>query len=246
MPRFDPATPLVHPPPDPDRAEHRPGLAYATADGRELAMDLYLPAGRAPGATPPAVLLVHGEADPAMLLGVRTWGQYTGWGRLLAAEGLAAVVAEHRAVAEAGFEVVAAEVATALAAVHDRAGELGVDPGRLAVVGFSAGVPLTAAALTRVPVPLRCAVLCYGPPGDLQPSPGLPPFLVVRAGLDYPDLNQSIDQFVAAAQAAGVPVDLVDLPEAHHAFDTVDDTDASRAAIRRVLRFLGGHLSERR
>ena len=95
-------------------------------------------------------------------------------------------------------------------------------------------------------MPLRCAALCYGPPGDLQPTPGLPPFLLVRAGQDYPDLNQSIDQFAAAAGAAGVPVDLVDLPDAHHAFDTVDDTDASRAAIRRVLGFLGEHLSERR
>jgi acetyl esterase/lipase len=243
MPRFDTATPLVHPLPGPDRAEVRPGLAYAKADGRELAMDLYLPSGRAPGSPVPAVLLVHGEADPALLRGVRSWGQYTGWGRLLAAEGLAGVVAEHRAVAEAGFEAVVAEVATALTAVHDRAAELGLDPDRLAVAAFSAGVPLTAATLSRVPVPLRCAALCYGPPGDLQPSPGLPPFLLVRAGQDYPDLNQSIDEFTAAAQAAGLPVELVDLPDAHHAFDTVDDTDASRDAIRRVLSFLRKHLT---
>jgi acetyl esterase/lipase len=242
MPRFDPATPLVHPLPGPDRAEVRPGVVYTNADGRELAMDLYLPAGRPPGPPPPAVLLVHGEADPAMLRGVRSWGQYTGWGRLLAAEGLAGVVPEHRAVAEAGFEAVVAEVGAALTAVHERAAELGVDRGRLAVAAFSAGVPLTAAILSRVPVPLRCAALCYGPPGDLQPTPGLPPFLLVRAGQDYPDLNRSIDEFVAAAEAAGAPVDLVDLPEAHHAFDTVDDTDASRAAIRRVLGFLREHL----
>jgi acetyl esterase/lipase len=242
MPRFDPATPLVLPLPDPDRAELRPGLAYASADGRELAMDLYLPAGRAPGSPVPAVLLVHGEADPEMLRGVRSWGQYTGWGRLLAADGLAGVVAEHRAVAEAGFDAVVAEVATALTAVHGRAAELGLDPGRLAVAAFSAGVPLTAATISRVPVPLRCAALCYGPPGDLQPTPGLPPFLVLRAGQDDPDLNQSIDQFTAAAEPAGVPVELLELPGAHHAFDILDDTDASRDAIRRVLSFLRQHL----
>jgi dipeptidyl aminopeptidase/acylaminoacyl peptidase len=199
MPRFDPATPLVHPLPGPDRAELRPGLAYASADGRELAMDLYLPAGRAPGSPVPAVLLVHGEADPEMLRGVRSWGQYTGWGRLLAAEGLA-------------------------------------------VAAFSAGVPLTAATISRVPVALRCAALCYGPPGDLQPTPGLPPFLVVRAGQDDPGLNQSIDQFTAAAEAAGVPVELLELPDAHHAFDILDDNVASRDAIRRVLSFLRQHL----
>jgi acetyl esterase/lipase len=171
MPRFDPATPLVHPLPGPERAEVRPGLVYAEADGRELAMDLYLPSGPAPVSPVPAVLLVHGEANPAMLRGVRSWGQYTGWGRLLAAEGLAGVVAEHRAVAEAGFEAVVAEVAVALTAVHDRAAELGVDPDRLAVAAFSAGVPLTAATISRVPVPLRCAALCYGPPATSSPAP---------------------------------------------------------------------------
>jgi hypothetical protein len=49
MPQFDPATPLVLPLPGPDRAELRPGLGYASADDRELA----------------------GEADPALLRGVR-------------------------------------------------------------------------------------------------------------------------------------------------------------------------------
>lgn len=57
-----------------------------------------------------------------------------------------------------------------------------------------------------------------------------------------PDLNQSIDQFTAAAAAAGVPVELLELPGAHHAFDILDDTDASRDAIRRVLSFLRQHL----
>jgi fermentation-respiration switch protein FrsA (DUF1100 family) len=116
-----------------------------------LAMDLYLPAGRDPGARLPAVLLVHGEAPPEALRGVRGWGQYGGWGRLLAAEGLAGVAAEHRAVAEAGFEGVVSEVGAALANLRDRAGELGLDPDRLAVAGFSAGVPLTMAALAAGP-----------------------------------------------------------------------------------------------
>jgi hypothetical protein len=122
MPRFDPAMPLVHPLPDPERVELRPGLVYASAGGRELAMDLYLPADRGPGSRLPAVLLVHGEARPEVLRGVRGWGQYTGWGRLLAGEGLAGVAVEHRALAEAGFEGVVAELGAALAAVRDPAG----------------------------------------------------------------------------------------------------------------------------
>jgi len=243
MPQFDPAMPLVHPLPDPRQAEVLAGLAYTEAGGRELLMDLYLPADREPGVRLPAVLLVHGEAPPEVLRGVRGWGQYNGWGRLLAAEGLAGVAVEHRAVAEAGFEGVVAELGAALAAVRDRAGELGIDPGRLAFAGFSAGVPLTVAALAGPAAGVRCAALCYGPPGDVEPWPGLPPLLVVRAGQDLPYRNASIDAFVAAASAAGLPVELVEHPDGQHAFDLLDDTDASRDAIRRVLEFLRRQLA---
>jgi hypothetical protein len=104
MPRFDPAMPLVHPLPDPGLVEVGRRPAYASFGGRELAMDLYRPAGRDPGARLPAVLLVHGAAPPELLRGVLGWGQYQGWGRLLAGAGLAGVAFEHSAVAEAGFE----------------------------------------------------------------------------------------------------------------------------------------------
>jgi dienelactone hydrolase len=95
-------------------------------------------------------------------------------------------------------------------------------------------VPLAAAVLAGPDAGVRCAALCYGPPGDLEPRPELPPLLVVRAGRDDPDLNGSIDGFVATAADRGLPVELVEVPDGHHAFDLLDDTDASRAAIRRV------------
>jgi acetyl esterase/lipase len=242
MARFNPAQPLVHSLPDPERVELRTGLSYTHAGGRALAMDVYLPAPRAPGTRVPAVLLVHGEADPELLRGVRGWGQYTGWGRLLAGEGMAGIVFEHRAILDAGFEAVVAEVDAALAAVRERAGDLGVDPERVAVAAFSAGVPLTAAVLGRAAGQLRCAALCYGPLSDLEPDPALPPLLVVRAGRDDPELNRTIDDFVAAAEQRHLDLELVRQPDGGHAFDVGDDSDASRAAIERVVAFLRGHL----
>jgi dienelactone hydrolase len=242
MARFDPAQPLVHPLPDPDRVELRPDLVYTRAGGRALAMDVYLPSGRAPRTRVPAVLLVHGEADPELLRGVRGWGQYTGWGRLLAGQGLAGVAFEHRSILDAGFEAVVAEVDDALAAVAERADDLGVDPERIGVAAFSGGVPPTAAVLAGGAERVRCAALCYGPLSDLAPDPALPPLLVVRAGRDHPGLNQTIDEFVSAAEQRGLAVELVHQPEGHHAFDVVDDSDASREVIDRVLAFLRGHL----
>jgi len=242
MARFDPARPLVHPLPDPARVELRPDLVYAHVDGRDLAMDVYLPVPRAPGRPVAAVLLVHGEADPALLRGVRGWGQYSGWGRLLAGQGMAGVAFEHRAILDAGFEAVVAEVEAALAAVGERAGDLGVDPERVGVAAFSAGVVLTAAVLPGAAGRVRCAALCYGPLSNLEPNPALPPLLVVRAGRDDPELNRTIDQFVAAATAGRPAVELVHQPDGHHAFDVADASDASRQVIGRVLAFLRDHL----
>jgi acetyl esterase/lipase len=242
MARFDPARPLVYPLPDPDRVELQPDLVYTYVDGRGLAMDVYLPAGRAAGTRVPAVLLVHGEADPALLRGVRSWGQYTGWGRLLADQGIAGITFEHRAILDAGFEAVVAEVGAALAAVGERAGDLGIDPERVGVAAFSAGVVLTAAVLPGAARRIRCAALCYGPLSDLVPDPALPPLLVVRAGRDDPALNRTIDEFVSAATVGEVAVELVHQPDGRHAFDVADDTDASREVIGRVLAFLRDHL----
>jgi len=245
MARFDPAQPLVHPLPDPERVELRSDLVYAHAGDRVLAMDVYLPSGQAPALRVPAVLLVHGEADPDLLRGVRGWGQYTGWGRLLAGEGMAGVAFEHRAILDAGFGAVVAEVGDALATVRERAGDLGVDPERVGVAAFSAGVPLTAAVLAGAARRVRCAALCYGPLSDLEPDPALPPLLVVRAGQDDPGLNRTIDEFVSAAEQRGLAVELVHQPDGHHAFDVADDSNVSREVIRRVLAFLRGQLGAR-
>jgi dienelactone hydrolase len=48
---------------------------------------------------------------------------------------------------------------------------------------------------------------------------------------------------VAAANAADLPVELVEHPDGHHAFDVLDDTDASRDAIARVLAFFRRQLA---
>jgi acetyl esterase/lipase len=240
MPSFDLAAPVVLAPPPGVAVDLRQGVGYLTVGGRELALDVYRPAG---GPAVPAVLLVHGEADPALLRGVRGWGQYSSWGRLLAAEGLAGVVFEHRAVREAGASAVQAEVDAAVAAVAGRGDELGLDPGRLAVAGFSAGVPLAARTVARAGGRLACAALCYGPLDGLAPDPALPPLLVVRAGRDHPALNRTIDAFVAAALAANLPLELVNHPDGHHGFDTVDDSEDSRRVVRRVLGFLREHLT---
>jgi len=51
-------------------------------------------------------------------------------------------------------------------------------------------------------------------------------------------LNASLDAFVSAALARDLPLALINQPGAPHSFDLFDDSDASRATIRRVIGFL--------
>jgi acetyl esterase/lipase len=114
---------------------------------------------------------------------------------------------------------------------------------------------------------LKCAVLCYGLTLDLEGStavaeaastwkfanPGagksaadLPqdlPLFVARAGRDeFPHLNETLDRFLANALACNLPMTFANHRTGPHAFDLLDDSEASREIIRQILAFLRFHL----
>jgi hypothetical protein len=66
----------------------------------------------------------------------------------------------------------------------------------------------------------------------------------VRAGLDSATINSSIDAFTSAALSKGLSLQLINLPQAHHGFDLVDDTDWARRAIQETLTFAREATSE--
>ncbi len=70
------------------------------------------------------------------------------------------------------------------------------------------------------------------------------PTLLVRAGRDAtPGLDAGLLRFAEAARGRGLPLTLLDLADAPHAFDLVDDTPATREAIGQVLAFLRRELA---
>jgi hypothetical protein len=62
-----------------------------------------------------------------------------------------------------------------------------------------------------------------------------PPIVLARAGLDIPEINSSIDRFVAGANSAGATVDLLTHPTGRHGFDILDPGDRSSEIIQRTL-----------
>jgi acetyl esterase/lipase len=236
----------------------------------ELRFDLYRPPGTPPGAAWPAVIFAHGDAPPEILAGAKDWGVFTSWGRLAAVSGLAAVTFDRRSSQmRTRLADSAADSAALIAHVRSNAGELGIEPDRLAVWVCSAGPPMVLPALLHEgPAFLRCVVSYYGlmdllhlrdhiapevsdaelrehsPLCALQEAgSALPPMLIARAGLDEPRFNDSIDAFITEAIARGVELDVLTHPRGRHAFDVLDDDDRSRDIIARTLEFLARHLN---
>lgn len=241
---------------------------YKTVDGLDLLLDIYYPEDLQAGEKRPAVLLVHGLGRFEMIKHIKNSGQYTSWGRLIAAQGLIAVTFNHRSPDEhVSLSDVANDVDVLVEHVRTHAEELQIDKDTLAICAYSAGVPLgTRSALLNAPEHVKCVVSYYGPL-DLQAikddwrltdqevaelsaitylrenSAKLPPMLITKAGIDHPTITTSIDSFIAEASAKNITLDYMTHPAGQHAFDLFNNVERSREIIKRTLEFLKTHLT---
>ncbi len=115
------------------------GIAYANHDGVELLGDLYLPKG---AKSAPALVAVHGGGWVA---GVRSAFQY--WGPYLAARGIAMFSISYRLATKGKtFPQAVQDVRAGVQFMRGKAGEFGVDPQRIGLMGASAGAHLASLA----------------------------------------------------------------------------------------------------
>lgn len=119
------------------------GIAYANHDGVELLGDLYLPKNAQSGAkSAPALVAVHGGGWVA---GVRSAFQY--WGPYLAARGIAMFSISYRLATKGKtFPQAVQDVRAGVQFVRGKAGEFGIDPQRIGLIGASAGAHLASLA----------------------------------------------------------------------------------------------------
>jgi hypothetical protein len=250
-----------------EHATVRKDVVYRTTGAGPLTMDVYSPADATIGARLPVVVLAAGYNDTGYekMLGCRfkEMASSVSWGQLIAASGLVAVAytnTDPAADLDALIEHVRGNAA-ALGIDENRMGVFACSGSvPFALSALMAGS--TNAAGPRGPG-LRCAALLYGFMLDLDGATGvaeaaktfrfanpgagesldnLPrslPLFIARAGQDqFPHLNDSIDRFVARALARNQPITVVNHATGPHAFDLLDDSEASREIIRQVLSFL--------
>ncbi|MET7870898.1 alpha/beta fold hydrolase [Streptomyces cyaneofuscatus] len=207
--------------------------------------DLYLPEGPGPHS---AVVFVHGGPVPAGARPTpRDWPTLTGYARYVAGHGAAAAIVDHRLHAFTDYGRAAEDVAAAVERVR---ADPRVDADRIALWFFSGGGPLTADWLAAPPAWLRCLAANYP---ILAPLPswgvadarfhpvravaraGELPIVLVRAGREMAEIAATVEEFLTAARRCGADVEVVDVPEGRHGFETLGPTDEARDAVRRAV-----------
>lgn len=216
--------------------------------------DLYLPE-QADGPSP-VVVLVTGYPDTGFeaMTGRKQMQIQANrdWARLLAASGMAAVLYSNTDPVE--------DARALIAFLRAEAAQLEIDPDRIGIWSCSGNVP-NAIHLIHQDDAIRCATLLYGfmldkeggsgvqetsetfrfanPNRGMENFPENTPILVIGAGKDdFPNLNESIDDFEAEAIARNSPVSVIRYPEGVHAFDILDDSERSKELVKLCIGFL--------
>ncbi|MFF5106606.1 alpha/beta fold hydrolase [Streptomyces sp. NPDC000134] len=210
-------------------------------------VDLYPAAGA--GEPRPAVVFVHGGPVPADARPTpRDWPALTGYARYAAGEGVVAAVLDHRLHDVSDYPRAAGDVAAAVDTVR---ADPRVDADRIALWFFSGGGLLAADWLQAPPPWLRCLAATYPilaplgdwglPEGRFRPAravagAGTLPVVLTRVGREAPEVAATVEEFLTAAGRCGAGVEVIDVPNARHGFETLDRTGESREAVRRAMR----------
>jgi acetyl esterase/lipase len=147
------------------------GVVFAEREGfRALELDIYRPAAESPGRRAPLLVYVHGGGWRQSHRGrapreTRDWSP--GFFERITAAGFVVAAPAYRFSGEAPFPAQRDDVLDAIRWLHERAGDLGVDPARTYCWGTSAGGLLAGLAALDPDGPRLAGVVCWYPVTDL-------------------------------------------------------------------------------
>ena len=218
----------------PQTAHAQDRLSYASS-GITIAVERY---GAAGAGRRPAVVLLHGSDGPGP--------RYRTAAHLLASAGYHVFLVHYldrTGESRAHVPTIGRHLPAWTAAARDGlsvvAGQPGVDPDRIGVLGISLGgglALLTAQAEPRV----RAVVTYFGfLPVSLDPAGRLPPTLVLHGARDRVVPVAAATQLQALLQARRIPHEIQIYPDQGHGFTGAAALDAAR----RIATFFGRHLA---
>ncbi len=217
---------------------------YRTVGDTALYFDLYLPSRLKTGEKVPVVVFVNGVGAMDM----PEWRAYQDWARLVANRGLAAVTFQSRPEpyrAGQPNRAAMADFETLLGYLQQNEVNLGVDAARIGIFCSSANVKTALpVVLTPERQNLRALVIYYGSTDGAVLTRQDIPILMARSGQDNAQQNEDMAGFFAQALRLDAQAEFINYPSGLHGFDISNNTDESRAIIRRTLDFFVANLQK--
>lgn len=210
---------------------------YKTVNDTSLQVSLYYPPNynKRTGSPLPVVIFVNGIGN----FELPQWKVYQDWARLTAAQGMLAVNYQSRR------NDVQKDLEDLVAYLQQHA-DIKADYNRIGLWACSANVGAGMPFAMKAGKHVRALVMYYGagwtPEANRLLRQDLE-ILVVRAGLDFYDLNKNVEAFVTHALANDAHLEYINYPEGQHAFDVLDNTERSREIVKQTLAFLQRTLS---
>jgi hypothetical protein len=72
-------------------------------------------------------------------------------------------------------------------------------------------------------------------PAEVVADAGALPIVLTRVGHEAPNVAATIEPFCAAASVCAARLEIIDVPDGHHGFDSLDHNGQSRDAVVRAL-----------
>jgi predicted peptidase len=212
-------------------------IVYKKAGDVELKMDVYAPAGEKE--LRPAIIFISGSGE------TKDWRIFQDYGAVTAAQGMIAIQFNRRFANASEMPQAREDTRDLLEFVRKNADRYGIDRDRIGLWVFSGGGYFADLGMREDQTFIRFIIAFYGIDRveTLEQvrllGEKLPPFYLVRAGRDNPNLNNAITLFVLQAIQRNLPLTFVNYTDGRHAFDILDDTEETRRIIGNAFGFAG-------
>jgi len=210
-------------------------VPYLSDARGKLHMDVYLPPGLQKQEKRPAIVFLNGIGDEPGQARVKSWGIYSSWPRLMAANGYVGI----------SMEADGSRIQESLQGIFDFLAKNGsqyhVDADRLGVYAASANVRPSMNYLMgeHAGKGIRAAVLYYGWPPAGPYRKDLSVLAVIAQSDARPGVYDNLWKEVLANHAPWTVKMASGLP---HAFDAFTDNDEARKVILETISFWKNHL----
>lgn len=239
-------------------------LVYHSLKDSLQKLDVYQPVQGIKKRKLPLVVFVHGKTP--IKTNPKNWGGYRSWGELTASMGYVAVVfTQSLGMPGRSIENAGSDLEDALTFLKKNYLHYNIDTSKIAIMAYSAGVPLLSGALLNNQDNIKCLAAFYGFMdikniemwkaesrstlakfslyNYLDSNPKFPPLFIARAGKEHnPGLNETIDHFVQKATTRNINITMINHPTGVHGFDTQNNDDRSKEIIESLFTFLQYHL----